>query len=109
MIQLYCRKQKSETEMKRKFYERVQQPHENEYLFGTQLNVLSRQSHPELLPFQCENVIKDQFIKGLKDRSLSTKLRIDKDNKSLNEIVDDAMRYERAHADVNDLLQRKRI
>ena len=89
--------------MKRKFYERVQQPFENAYLFGTQLRILSRQSHPELMPFQSENVIKDQFIKGLRDRSLRTRLQIDKDNKTLNEIVDEAMRYERAYADVNDL------
>ncbi|RNA17400.1 hypothetical protein BpHYR1_013012 [Brachionus plicatilis] len=76
--------------MKGKFYEHVQQPYENAYLFGTQLRVLSRQSHPELLTFQCENVIKDQFIKGLKDRSFRTtprtKLQIDKDHKSLNKI-----------------------
>ncbi|CAF0935737.1 unnamed protein product [Brachionus calyciflorus] len=83
MTQLYDRKQSSESEMKRRFYERVQLPSEGAYLFATQL--------------------RDQFIRGLNDKYLRTRLQVNKDDHTLEEIIHEAVKYERAYSDVNEL------
>ncbi|RNA01686.1 tigger transposable element-derived 4 [Brachionus plicatilis] len=76
LSQLYGRKTTSNLELKRQFTERVQSFHENVYLYASQLKVMSKQSHYELLPYQRDNLVKEQFIRGLRDKFLRTRLQI---------------------------------
>ncbi|RNA30572.1 hypothetical protein BpHYR1_054282, partial [Brachionus plicatilis] len=65
LSQLYGRKTTPNLELKRQFTERVQSFHENVYLYASQLKVMSKQSHYELLPYQRDNMVEEQFIRGL--------------------------------------------
>ncbi|CAF0934423.1 unnamed protein product [Brachionus calyciflorus] len=68
LIQLYGKKATSNLELKRQLTERVQNQYENVHLYASQLKVLAKQSHPELLQYQKDDSIKEQFIRGLREK-----------------------------------------
>ncbi|CAF1040184.1 unnamed protein product, partial [Brachionus calyciflorus] len=67
LIQWYGKKATSNLELKQQFTERVQNQYENVHLYASQLKVLTKQSHPEFLQYQKDDLIKEQFIRGLRD------------------------------------------
>ncbi|CAF1140343.1 unnamed protein product, partial [Brachionus calyciflorus] len=99
LIQLYGKKATSNLELKRQFTEQVQNHNENVHLYASQLKVLAKQSHPELLQYQKDDLIKEQFIRGLRDKMLRTRLQMMREESSLEDIIDEAARYEKAVSD----------
>ncbi|RNA04437.1 Retrovirus-related Pol poly from transposon [Brachionus plicatilis] len=67
---------------------------------------MSKLSHYELLPYQRDNLVKEQFIRGLRDKFLRTRLQIIREDMSLKEIIEEAARYERAVEDVQEFPER---
>ncbi|CAF1114938.1 unnamed protein product, partial [Brachionus calyciflorus] len=108
LIQLYDKKATSNLELKRQFTERVQNQYENVHLYASQLKVLAKQSYPELLQYQKDDLIKEQFIRGLKDKMLRTRLQMMREESSLEEIIDEAARYEKAVSDVLEFPERSK-
>ncbi|CAF0997353.1 unnamed protein product [Brachionus calyciflorus] len=104
LIQLFGKKATSNLELKRQFTERVQNQYENVYLYSSQLKVLAKQSHPELLQYQ----INEQFIRGLRDKMLRTGLQMMREESSLEEIIDEAARFEKAVSDVLEFSERSK-
>ncbi|CAF0976715.1 unnamed protein product, partial [Brachionus calyciflorus] len=108
LIQLYGKKATSNLELKRQFTERVQNQYENVHLYASQLKILAKQSHPELLQYQKDDLIKEQFIRGLRDKKLRTNLQMIREESSLEDIIDEAARYEKAVSDVREFPERSK-
>ncbi|RMZ96404.1 hypothetical protein BpHYR1_038214 [Brachionus plicatilis] len=74
--------------------------------YASQLKVMSKQSHYELLPYQRDNLVKEQFRRGLRDKFLLTRLQIIREDMSLKDIIEEAARYVRAVEDVQKFPER---